>query len=237
MTIPSEIVWYPRHISLNPHSGNRLLVGWAYAEIGYSLAEHTRKSVTRLLSIRGNCLLVGWAYAEINFVHTQLSRSLIRVFIRTVPCFLPIPLSPFSRPLPNVLCSLFHVSVPYLTSSVPCLSSSIPCLLSSVPCRTWSAPFHPSSVTCLSSMFIVTHNLFPVSLLCSLFHILCSLSHNFSVPCLLSYVICLTWSLFLCLSFSVSDLMSLILISLPPFSGYSELEFLKSRWGLGTEEE
>jgi len=86
---------------------NRLLVGWAYAEIGYSLAEHTRKSFTRWLSIRGNCLLVGWAYAEINFVHTQLSRSLIRVFIRTVPCFLPIPLSPFSRPLPNVLCSLF----------------------------------------------------------------------------------------------------------------------------------
>ena len=230
--------------------GNQLLVGWAYAEIGYSLAEHTRKSVTRLLSIRGNCLLVGWAYAEINFVHTQLSRSLIRVFIRTVPCFLPIPLSPFSRPLPNVLCSLFHDSVPYLTSSVPCLSSSVPCLLSSVPCRTWSAPFHPSSVTCLSSMFIVTHTLFPVSLLCSLFHILCSLPHNFSVPCLLSYVICLKWSvhcltssfpnlgsLFLCLPFSVSDLMSLILISLPPFSGYSELEFLKSRWGLGTEEE
>jgi hypothetical protein len=99
-------------------------------------------------------------------------------------------------------------------------------------------------------MFIVTHTLFPVSLLCSLFHILCSLSHNFSVPCLLSYVICLTWSvhclpssfpnfrsLFLCLPFSVSDLKSLILISLPPFSGYSELEFLKSRWGLGTEEE
>jgi hypothetical protein len=99
-------------------------------------------------------------------------------------------------------------------------------------------------------MFIVTCTLFPVSLLCSLFHILCSLSHNFSVPCLLSYVICLTWSvhclpssfpnlrsLFLCLPFSVSDLMSLILISLPPFSGYSELEFLKSRWGLGTEEE
>ena len=176
-------------------------VCWAYAEIGYSLAEHTRKSVTRWLSIRGNCLLVGWAYAEINFVHTQLSRSLIRVFIRTVQCFLPIPLSPFSRPLPNGLCSLFHVSVPYLTSSVPCLSSSVPCLLSSVPCRTWSASFssilcylfivyvhcNPYSGPCLTSLLPVSHPLFPVSrLLCSLSPILCYLSH---VICPLSPVL------------------------------------------------
>ncbi len=33
-------------------SGNWLLIGWAYAEIGYSLAEHTQNLVTRWLSIR-----------------------------------------------------------------------------------------------------------------------------------------------------------------------------------------
>ncbi len=126
---------------------------------------------------------------------------------------LPIPLSLFSGPLANVLCSLFHVSVPCLTSSVPCLPSPVPCLLSSVPCLTWSVPFHPSSVTCLSSMFIVTCTLFLVSLLCSLFHILCSLSHNFSLPCLPSSVICLTWSVH-CLPSSFPNLRSLF--SLPP---------------------
>jgi hypothetical protein len=59
-------------------------------------------------------------------------------------------------------------------------------------------------------MFIVTHTLFPVSLLCYLFHILCSLSHDFSVPCLLSYVICLTWSVH-CLPSSFPNLRSLFL--------------------------
>jgi hypothetical protein len=53
----------------------------------------------------------------------------------------------------------------------------------------------PSSVPCLTSLFLASRPLFPVSLLCSLSPVLCSLSH-FSVPCFLTFVPCLT-SLFL----------------------------------------
>ncbi len=46
---------------------NWLLIGWAWAKIGYSLAEHARKLVTRWLSMRENWLLIGWACMKIGY--------------------------------------------------------------------------------------------------------------------------------------------------------------------------
>ncbi len=147
---------------------NWLLVGLACVEIGYSLAEHTRKLVTLWLSIGRNWLLVGWAYAEIHFYWYWT---------------MFFTLSPFP--------------VPCLTSYVSCLPSSVPCLPSSVPCLTSlflvSRPLYPilmshffvsclpSSVPFFTSLFLVSHPLFQVSLLCSLSTVLCSQSYV-SVP-------------------------------------------------------
>ncbi len=160
---------------------NYLLVGWAWAETGYSLAEHTRKLVTRWLSICGNLFLL--------------------VLNHVFPCHtLPCPLVPFSCPLSKVLyvsclkclflvshplfpvsrlcslfpvhCSLSHVAVPYLPSSVPGLTSlfHISRPLSPILCSMpyFFIPCLPSSVPCLPSLFLVSHPLFPILRLCSL---------------------------------------------------------------------
>jgi hypothetical protein len=58
--------------------------------------------------------------------------------------------------------------------------SSVPLSPSPVPCLT-------SYVSCLKCLFLVSHPLFPVSRLCSLFPVHCSLSHV-SVLCLPSSV-------------------------------------------------
>ncbi len=128
---------------------NWLLVSWACAKIGYSLAEHAQK------------LVAGLAYAKSFRCN------------KTFPEF-PVFCSP---------CSLFLC--PLLPSPVSCLPSYVPCL--TFP---WfaSRPLSPvlrlcslsvSSVSCFTSLFLVC-------LLCLLFHI--------SVPCLLSSVPCLKWS-------------------------------------------
>ncbi len=67
--------------------------------------------------------------------------------------------------------------------------------LSSVPLSPFPVPCVTSYVSCLKCLFLVSHPLFPVSHLCSLFRVHCSLPH-FCVPCLPSSVSCLT-SLFL----------------------------------------
>jgi hypothetical protein len=96
-----------------------------------------------------------------------------------------------------VHCSLSHVTVPCLPSSVPCLTSlflvSRP--LSPILRSLFSSLCLQSSVPCFTSLFLVSRSQFPVSLFCSLFPALCSLSHV-SVLCIPSSVPCLT-SLFL----------------------------------------
>jgi hypothetical protein len=157
--------------------GNWLLVGWAWAGIGYSLAGHKRKLVTRWLSIRGNSFLL-----VLNHVFT-LSSIPLSPF--PVPCLL----SQVSIPIP---CSLSHVSVPFLPSSVPCLTSlflvSRP--LSPILMSHFFVSCLPPSVPFFTSLFLVSCPLFSVSLLCSLSPVLCSLSH-FSVPCFRPLVSCL----------------------------------------------
>jgi hypothetical protein len=91
--------------------------------------------------------------------------------------------------------------------------------LSSVPLSPFPLHCLTSYVSCLKCLFLVSHSLFPVSRLCSLFPVYCSLSHV-SVPCLLSSVPCLT-SLFL-VSRSLSPILcsmshSLFLVSRPLF--------------------
>ncbi len=158
--------------------GNWLLVGWACAQIGYSLAEHTQKSFWRTLS--------------------QYMSFWVSICI--VPCFSNFTRSSvtFSRSLTNVLCPRSHVSVPCLPSSGPCLLSSVPCLtslflispplfpvsllcsLSPILCflSHVSVPCLPSSVHNLTSLFLVSRPLSPILSLCSLFHIHLSLSPN-----------------------------------------------------------
>jgi len=46
-----------------------LLFGWAWAKVGYSLAEHARKLVTHWLSMRKYWLFAGWAFAKIISAH------------------------------------------------------------------------------------------------------------------------------------------------------------------------
>jgi hypothetical protein len=112
------------------------------------------------------------------------------VFISIEPCFLlssvPCPLAPFSRPLSNVLCllslkCLFLVSHPLFSVSRLCSLFPVHCSLSHV-----SVTYLPSSVHCLTSLFLVSLPLSPI---------LCSMSYFF-VPCLSSSVPCLP-SLFL----------------------------------------
>ncbi len=162
--------------------GNWLLLGWACAEIGYFLAEHTRKLVTRWLSIRGNSFLL-----VLNHVFSP---------------FIPSPV-PFSRLLSNILCLLSQVSVPCLLSSVPCLTSLFHV---SRPLFPVSRLRSLSPILCSLSHFsmpcfppFVSHPLFHVSLLCSMSH--------FFVPCLPSSVPNLT-SLFI-VSRSLSPILSL----------------------------
>ncbi len=133
-----------------------LLVDWACAEIGYSLAEHAQKLVTRCLSIWRNLFLF-----VLNHVFSPVIHS-------------PVP---FSHPLSNVLCLLFQVSVSCLPSSVPCLTSlfcvfrplftvsrlcslsPILCSLSPILCSQSyvSFPCLPFSFHHLKSLFLVSH--------------------------------------------------------------------------------
>jgi hypothetical protein len=63
--------------------------------------------------------------------------------------------------------------------------------LSSVLLPHFPVPCLMSYVSCLKCQFLFSHPLFPVSRLCSLFPVYCSLSHV-SVPCFPSSVLCLT---------------------------------------------
>jgi hypothetical protein len=183
-------------------------------------AEHARKLVTCRLSMHGNWLLIGWACAEIGYSLAEHTRKLVTrwlsicgkfVFIGSEPCFSPVICSPvpFSRPLSNILCLVSQVSVLCLPSSVSCLTSLF---LVSRPLFPVSrlCPCLQSSVPCLTSLFPVSRPLSPI---------LCSMSHFF-VPCLPSSVPCLT-SLFLVSRplFHVSRLCSLspILCSMSHF--------------------
>ena len=76
--------------------------------------------------------------------------------------------------------------------------------LSSIPLSPFPIPCLTSYVSCFKCLFLVSHPLFPVSRLCSVFSVHCSLSHV-SVPCLPSSVPCLPSS--------VPNLMSLYLVS------------------------
>jgi hypothetical protein len=109
--------------------------------------------------------------------HTVLpyGKSTDQQGISTVPSFSPVSLLCSLSP---VLCSMFHFSVPCLPSSVPCLTSLF--------------LVFPLIVPCLTSLFLVSHPLFPVSRLCSLSPVLCSMSHV-SVPCVPTSVPCLTF--------------------------------------------
>ncbi len=129
-------VWFPLMLSMRE---NWLLVGWAWAKIGYLLAEHARKLTTHKLSI-------GAPHAFSEFFLSSTCHSFI--------CHLLLSLS-------NVLCLLSHVLVLCLPTYVPCLMSLILvsrslspvswlCSLSPVLCpiSCGSAPCFPTSVTC-----------------------------------------------------------------------------------------
>ncbi len=106
---------------------NWLLVGWACTKIGYSLAEHAQKLVTLWLSMRTNWLLADWAYAKIlseHHMHFQ-SSSVPHVIFSSVPFY-----HPCLCPMPHVS-ALSHILSPLSYVSVPnCLPSSVPCLTS-----------------------------------------------------------------------------------------------------------
>ncbi len=138
--------------------GNWLLVGWACSEIGCSLAGHSQKLVTRLLSIWGNSFVL-----VLNHVFSPVIRS-------------PVP---FSRPLSNVLWLLSQVSVSCLPSSVPCLTSLfLLCSLSPVlvlySMSHFFVPCLRSSVPNLTYLILVSHSLSQILSLCSLYPILLS---------------------------------------------------------------
>ncbi len=142
-----------------------------------SYDEHVRKLITRWLSMRGNWLLIGWACTEIGYSLTEHTRKLVTRWLsihRNLFYWYWTMFFPLSSVLPSpfpilVLCLLFQVSVPCIPSSVPCLTSLF----------LVSHPLFPV----LSSLFLVSHPLFLVWLLCSLFPTLCLSS---SVPCLTS---------------------------------------------------
>ncbi len=182
---------------------------WAYAEIGSSLSEHTRKFITRLVLNHVFSLSSG-TLSPVSSV-CFLSSILCSLSQVSVPCF-PISLIPVSRlcALSPIHFSLSHFSVPCLPPFVshPLFHVSLHCSLSPVLCSMshFSVPCLPSSVTCLTSLFLVSHPLFHVALLCSLSPVICSMSHFF-VPCLPSSVPNLT-SLSL-VSRSLSPILSL----------------------------
>ncbi len=147
-------------------SKNWLLVGWACAKIGYSLAEHAQNLVTCWLSMRENWLLVSWACAKIGY---SFAEHALKSFVHHLH-FLSFSSLPLSHPFPcplllflsNVFCPLSHVFV-------LCLPSYVPCLM---------------------AVLLVSCPLSPVSRLCSLSPVLCILSINCpSVPYLWLYSI------------------------------------------------
>ncbi len=177
---------------------NRLLVGWACAKVGYSLAEYARKLITRRLSMRENWLLVSRAYAKIGYSlaeHTQNS------FGRTV-CFSEfflsrIPCHPFLCPLipslSNVLfsplsrlCTLSPILCPLSYVSVPCFPSSVPCLMALLLV---SCPL-PGPV--LTALLPVLRPLYPVycPFLMALFYCSCPLLFCFTSSFPPSLVLC-----------------------------------------------
>ncbi len=98
-----------------------------------------------MLSMWENCLLVGWACVEIGYSLAKHARKLVTLWLSIRGNWLLVYWAyaeilfllvlnhvfslvirspvPFSRPLSNVLCLLSHVSVLWLPSSVPCLTS------------------------------------------------------------------------------------------------------------------
>jgi hypothetical protein len=90
---------YAQHIlNVNIEMGSDFPLCWACLKIGYSLAEHARKLVTRWLSMRENRLLVCWACAKIGY---SLAEHMQKLFWRStcIFClFFLFTLSPFSVP-------------------------------------------------------------------------------------------------------------------------------------------
>ncbi len=81
------------------HARKLVLVGWACAKIGYSLAEHEQKLVTRCLSMRGNWLLVGWACSKIGYSQAEHTRKSFRRPTCVSKFFLSPSYHPFLCPL------------------------------------------------------------------------------------------------------------------------------------------
>jgi hypothetical protein len=156
---------------------NWLLVAWACAKIGHSLAEHARKLVTPWLSICKNHYCIGAQHIQSNSVPSDPS---------SVPFYRPI-----SNSYVNCITSLFLVSSSPVTPVfrlflVPLPLSPVSRLCSLPPVRCPHAVSPLCSYSCLPSAV-------PALRLCSLSPVLCRLSHV-SVPCLPSSVHCLTWS-------------------------------------------
>jgi hypothetical protein len=176
---------------------------WACAKIGYSLAVHARKFVTRWLSMHENWLLTSWAYAKIISVHHVhfLSYPLSPIPLSPTPVPVWRPLSPLSR-----RCALSPTMFPVL-----CLCSLSPVLC---PLSHGSVPCLPSSVPCLRALLLVSRPLSPAlsSRLSSLSSVLCTLSINCpSVPFFVALFHC-SCPLLLCYPSSVSP--SLVLCPL-----------------------
>jgi hypothetical protein len=166
---------------------NGLVIGLAWPKFGYSLAQHARKLVTCLLSMRKPPAV------------TRLSVpfTVSRIFI------VSRPISPVLRlcSLSPVLCLLSNVSIPCLMSAIACLSSlflvSRLCPLSLVSVPYLSSLFLVSCLCPLSlfsrPLYSISHYLSPfsfsipdpyqmsVSFFMALFYSPCPLS---SVPCL-----------------------------------------------------
>ncbi len=100
---------------------NWLLIGWGCAKIGYLLAEHARKLVTRWLGIRKNHFGAEFFLCSpCHPCHSSVSFS--------VPCLTPLVFLPRFSVLR--LCFLSPVLWPMSRVSVPCLPSFIPCPVS-----------------------------------------------------------------------------------------------------------
>ncbi len=196
---------------------NWLLASWACAVIGYSLTEHARKLVTHKLIIQENHFGAPLALSEfflssscnpilctllssLSNVSCPLSHFFVHCLPVYVPCLLSLflvtrPLYPLSRLLTSVP---FLSTVPvspflwlYFTVTVRCASVSCPLflhILSSVPSLSYLQEcafflkiyMHTFDFWLRGGTLQCTCHLFPLSRLCTLYRILCSLSQSWT---------------------------------------------------------